>query len=279
VTRPPAPEPADLRQTNQSLDLTLGGRGGIGQGHSSSAGQRRGDSARAPAAWRQVATRQALDHQARPSVRPATNPRDRLLRLAATHPTWALGCGDEVWWRRLAQPALHSWAPAAQALHLVENTRPPADRDPKALACSGLLVRATSTTPEQVWLRFATGQPVSGLTTQLLAWCSDRLGGLGKRARLLVWDHASWHTSQAVRTWLRAHNRRVQQTGCGVRLIACRLPSKSPWLNPIEPKWVHGKRAVVEPDHWLRVQELADRVCAYYGCAHEAHRVISEKAA
>jgi hypothetical protein len=23
---------------------------------------------------------------------------------------------------------------------------------------------------------------------------------------------------------------------------------KSPWLNPIEPKWVHGKRKVVEPD-------------------------------
>jgi hypothetical protein len=29
-------------------------------------------------------------------------------------------------------------------------------------------------------------------------------------------------------------------------------PAKhSPWLNAIEPKWVHGKRKVVEPDGLL----------------------------
>ncbi len=41
----------------------------------------------------------------------------------------------------------------------------------------------------------------------------------------------------------------------------CLLPIKSPWLNPIEPKWVHGKRKVVEPDGLLGAYELADRVC------------------
>ena len=50
------------------------------------------------------------------------------------------------------------------------------------------------------------------------------------------------------------------------RLIVCRLPSKSPWLNPIEPKWVHGKRAVVEPARVLSMTELMQRVCAYYQC-------------
>jgi hypothetical protein len=34
----------------------------------------------------------------------------------------------------------------------------------------------------------------------------------------------------------------------GVRIISCLLPKQSPWLNPIEPKWVHGKRRVVEAD-------------------------------
>jgi hypothetical protein len=130
-----------------------------------------------------------------------------------------------------------------------------------------------------MWLRFATGQPVSSLTTQFLAWCCDRVDGLGKQALLLGWDHASWHTSHEVRRWLRAHTHQVKQQGCGVRIVACRLPSKSPWLNPIEPKWVHGKRAVVEPARLLSAQELADRACAYYGCAHEAHLVIAEKAA
>jgi transposase len=99
------------------------------------------------------------------------------------------------------------------------------------------------------------------------------------RALLLVWDNASWHTSQRVRTWIGDHNRQVKQQGGGVRILPCRLPSKSPWLNPIEPKWVHGKRAVMEPACILPAQELADRSWAYYGCVHEAHLSVSETVA
>lgn len=60
------------------------------------------------------------------------------MALAMTHPTWGLGFGDEVWWSRLAQPAMHTWAPDAQALRLVEKARPKTDPEPKALACYGL---------------------------------------------------------------------------------------------------------------------------------------------
>jgi hypothetical protein len=190
-----------------------------------------------------------------------------------------LGFADEVWWSRLAQPAMHTWAAPDTALRLIEKARAPHDLDPKALACYGLLVRALPTTPEQLWLRFAVGQPVSALTTQFLAWCCDHLAARGMRALLLVWDNASWHTSQRVRTWIRDHNHQVKQRGGGVRVLPCRLPTKSPWLNPIEPKWVHGKRAVMEPVRLLPADELADRVCAYYGCTHEAHLSVSEKAA
>ena len=196
-----------------------------------------------------------------------------------THPDWALGFEDEVWWSRVAQPDLHSWAGAEDQLRLGEKVVAQDDPDPKALACYGLLLRATPTTPEQIWLRFATGQPVSALTTQFLAWCSARLAAQGKRALLLVWDNASWHKSQIVRTWIRQHNRQVKAGGTGVRIVPCLLPSKSPWLNPIEPKWVHGKRAVLEPARVLTAQELADRACAYYGCPHDAHLSIPEKAA
>ena len=31
------------------------------------------------------------------------------MRLAETHPTWALGFADEVWWSRLAQPTMRFW--------------------------------------------------------------------------------------------------------------------------------------------------------------------------
>ena len=53
--------------------------------------------------------------------------------------------------------------------------------------------------------------------------------------------------------------------------------SKSPWLNPIEPKWVHGKRAVADPARLLRAAELEARVYAYYACEREAHLVMPKK--
>ena len=90
---------------------------------------------------------------------------------------------------------------------------------------------------------------------------------------LLIWDNASWHDSQIVRSWVRRHNRAVKQAGHGVRLIVCYLPTKSPWLNPIEPKWLHGKRKVLEPARLLTIAEVIERVCAVYGCPHEPHLV------
>jgi hypothetical protein len=64
----------------------------------------------------------------------------------------------------------------------------------------------------------------------------------------------------------RASHHQVKQRECVVRILPYRLPSKSPWLNPIEPKWILAKRAVMEPERKLPAQELAERVCAYYGC-------------
>ncbi len=90
----------------------------------------------------------------------------------------------------------------------------------------------------------------------------------------MPWDNAPWHISREVRTWIHEHNRRVKREGKGVRIIACPLPIKSPWLNPIEPRWVHAKRKVVEPDRLLSAQELADRVCAVFGCQHDVHLAI-----
>ena len=201
------------------------------------------------------------------------------MALAVTRPTWGLGFGDEVWWSRLAQPAIHTWAPTKQAVRLIEKAWSNADPEPKALACYGLLVRHVPIPPEQMLLRFVERRPVSRETTAFLAWCSECLAAQGLTARLLLWDNASWHISKAVRPWLRQHNQKVKQTGQGVRILACRLPSKSPWLNPIAPKWVHGTRAIVEPDRVLSAQEGRERVYAYSGGAAEAHLAISEKAA
>ena len=202
-----------------------------------------------------------------------------MIRLLDTHPEWALGFEDETWWSRFAQPNLHAWSEADEPLHLVEQVKHKEDLDPKALACYGLLVRWTAedSTQEQVWLRFVDGRPVSAITTQFLLWCGAKLQGVGISVLLLVWDNASWHISHEVRNWIRAHNRQVKRSGEGVRILACLLPAKSPWLNPIEPKWVHGKRRVVEPSRTLSALEWADRICATFECDHEAHLVIPEK--
>jgi hypothetical protein len=89
----------------------------------------------------------------------------------------------------------------------------------------------------------------------------------------------AFHVSKLVRTWIREHNSQVKAEGKGVRILPCFLPTKSPWLNPIEPKWVHGKRAIVEPDGLLSAQQLAERVCSHFGCSYEAHLSIPEKVA
>ena len=112
-----------------------------------------------------------------------------------THPDWALGFEDEVWWSRLARPALHSWAERDRPLRLVEQAVANDDPTPKALACYGLLVRwwdqQDRPPHEQAWLRFVDGRPVSGITTQFLAWCCAKLEAAGKTALLLVWDNVS----------------------------------------------------------------------------------------
>jgi DDE superfamily endonuclease len=201
-----------------------------------------------------------VDHQPRPGVPAKKGARDRLIRLAQRHPDWVLGFEDEVWWSRLARPELHAWA-GDEPKRMHQPGAEAAGAGPKALACYGLL-RADD---GGMMVRFVDGRPVSQVTEDYLAWVCERLAKGGKRALLLVWDNASWHISKRVRSWIKGHNRRAKAEG-GVRIVSCPLPVKAPWLNRIEPKWVHGKRAIVEPDRPLTAAEVVDRVCTYYGC-------------
>jgi len=171
-----------------------------------------------------------------------------------------LGFQDEVWFSRLTQPHLHAWT-RDRPLPLVSPSYDKEDPDPAAIACYGLLRADTGA----MLLRFVVGRPVSPVTVAFLRWVLDRLTKEGKEALLMVWDNASWHISHEVRRFVKEHNRVVKRVG-GCRLLVCRLPSRSPWLNNIEPKWVHGKRAVVEPSCKLSAAVLVERLCGYYGC-------------
>src|SRR3989454_10934823 len=276
---PVAPESADVRPTHEPVDARAGRRGQFRPGPDATPGQRRNHSAGPAPVAGVLEAGQALDDQPRSGLSPKKKRRDRLIQQALTHPTWALGFEDEVWWSRLAQPEQHCWTDAEATQKLQELTPATDDPDPKALACYGLLVRPGPQQAEQMWLRFVAGRPVSAITIEFLAWCSAHLAAQGCTALLLVWDNASWHRSHAVRRWIRQHNHQVKRGAVGVRVVVCQLPSKSPWLNPIEPKWVHGKRAVSEPDRLLSADELEARVSAYYDYEREVHLVMPKNVA
>ena len=218
-----------------------------------------------------------MDHLSRPAVRTKKKRRDWLIELASSHPEWALGFQDEVWWSRIAHPHLHSWVQDGKPLRLIEKEVSKSDVDPKALACYGLWLPEADM--RQMLLRFVDGRPISGITTRYLDWCCRKLWEKGKRVLVLVWDNASWHRSCEVREWIKEHNYKVKYEGKGngVRILVCYLPSKSPWLNPIEPKWLHGKRRVAQANRLLTSHELAQHVCDTYGCPYEDHLSISEK--
>jgi hypothetical protein len=82
-----------------------------------------------------------------------------------------------------------------------------------------------------------------------------------------------------VREWITTQNRQVKDRGRGVRIVPSLLPTRSPWLNAIEPKWIHSKRKVVESERVLGAYELAERVCGLFGCDHEEHLSIPQEVA
>ena len=200
-----------------------------------------------------------------------------------------VGFQDEVWFSRLAQPRLHSWT-SDKALRLHQKDKPKAknktnqnktnqnEEEALALACYGVLLDGNGTDGNgtgsgEMHLRFVNGRPISSVTTQYLDGLTQQLARPGQRVLLLVWDNARWHTSQEVRQWIKAHNREVkaknalpEATEKGCRILVCALPVKSPWLNPIEAKWVHGKKNIVEPKRILSPLEVQQRLCSYYQC-------------
>jgi DDE superfamily endonuclease len=195
------------------------------------------------------------------------------MEVAGANPEWATGFCDECWWSRFALPALNAWSAEGEPLRLIQRSVAEGDPEPKAISCYGLYMPETAET----WIRFVDGRPVSSITTRFLSWCCENLEAEGKQVLLLIWDNASWHISKEVRRWLGKHNREVKMSGCGVRIVSCLLPKQSPWLNAIEPKWVHAKRKVVEPDGLLGAYELADRVCGVFGCPHHEHLTVPQE--
>ena len=208
-----------------------------------------------------------MDYQPRPQLRDEKKRRKRWIKIAESQADWAYSFQDETWGSRFSHPDLQSWNENGHFTKLVEQIFTKNDPDPKALACFGLRVRWKNDKvqiQEKIWLRFVAGNPCSDLTIKYLRWTCSKAHQSGKRVLLMFWDHASWHISKETMDWVHAHNRQVKHSGKGVRLLICLLPKKSPWLNSIEPMWIHAKRKIVEPDNRLSASEVVSRVCSVF---------------
>ena len=178
--------------------------------------------------------------------------------LAKQHEDWLLFEEDECWFSRFAQPNASGWAEKAKPLRFIQRT-PPSKEPDKALSCFG----AVRQDNQQTYLYFADGQPNSEnmwlFIIALLALARHE----AKKVVVLLWDNASWHKSQRIRQWIRTYNQHAKRLG-EPRLLTWLLPRQSPWLNPIEPRWVHAKRAVCEPDGELSALELKRRLTVHF---------------
>ena len=170
---------------------------------------------------------------------------------------WLLVEEDECWFSRFAQPQAHAWAVPQQPWRRVER-EPPRGEKHKALACFGAVRRDT----HEVLLYFSQGQPNSLQQWMFLVGLLAVARAEDKRVVVVIWDNATWHKSKDLRTWIRADNQQAKQLG-QPRLLTHLLPVKSPWLNPIEPRWVHAKRCVCQPLGALSSAELQRRLCTH----------------
>lgn len=176
---------------------------------------------------------------------------------AQLHPDWLLVDEDESWFSRFEQPTLHAWSDG-KPLAMVQ--REPAEKETdQALACYGTVRQDT----RQVYLYFSPTRPLSEETWQFVQALVQVARQEGKRVLVIIWDNAGWHLSKRLRQWRRDYNRAAKVTG-DVRILTHLLPLKSPWLNPIEPRWVHAKRAICEPEGTLSVPETKRRLCVHF---------------
>jgi transposase len=70
----------------------------------------------------------------------------------------------------------------------------------------------------------------------------------GKRALVVLWDHAPWHVAAALRARVARYNRAAKRLEA-LRFLLVTLPLKAPWLMPLEAVFGQTKRAVGLPAH------------------------------
>ncbi|NIV33988.1 MAG: IS630 family transposase [Anaerolineae bacterium] len=180
--------------------------------------------------------------------------RDRLLALARAAPDGAAYWLDQSWFSRWPY-RFRAWAAKDTPLRVAQRWSEKVD--------TTALYAALDDESQEAFLRWATGQPDSEETVQfleaLMAHCTQN----GLRFIVLIWDKASWHTSRRTQGWIRAYNRRAKEEALA-RLIVCQLPTRSPWLMPLEPIFGWTKHQILGGRLFQTVAQLQAAVESYF---------------
>jgi len=166
--------------------------------------------------------------------------RDRLLTMARQASDGAAVWLDQSWFVRWPY---RFWAWAGS-----DNPPRVAKRWNEAVETTALYAALDDETQE-AFLSWSPGQPNSEVTMKFLEALMAYWTEKGKRFITLVWDKAPWHTSGRTREWIREYNRRAKREGWA-RLIMCYLPTRSPWLMPLESVFGWVKHRVLG-DRWF----------------------------
>lgn len=158
---------------------------------------------------------------------------------------------DECWFSRFAQPRMKAWGALALQQRMVLPRTPD-----KALSYYGVKRHDTG----QLYLYPCFQRPNGDETIYFLRWIMAGAAVQQKKVVIIVWDNARWHTARKVTRWIRRHNQQAKHNG-QPRLVVWRLPKRSPWLNPMEPHWLHAKKRVCQPSaEDLSPHQLRSRV-------------------
>jgi transposase len=180
--------------------------------------------------------------------------RDRLLVMARAAPDGTAFWLDQSWFSRWPY-RFRAWAAKDARLRVAQRWSEKVD--------TTALYAALDDESQEAFLRWSTGQPDSEETVQFLEALMVHCTQNGLRFIVLIWDKASWHTSKRTHGWIRAYNRRARKEA-RTRLIVCQLPTRSPWLMPLEPVFGWTKHQVLGGRLFQTVAQLQAAVERYF---------------
>ena len=197
--------------------------------------------------------------ESRPGLRGKKGRIERIVERFSQRDEVELMYEDESWFSRYAMPRLRSHGPRG------EHTRIPIREGPYSQPQKAVAVYGALTIPEKrVCIQCVDQQPRSETTWTFLMSLVDYARGNHRRWLVVIWDNASFHKSKRLIAWIRNHNRTQSGRSDGVRIVPYCLPTRSPWLNPIEPQWLHCKRAIYSVGVTPTPEQLKRSVTQYF---------------